>query len=501
MRLFCFALPVFFAASAAAETADTTPVETSTESEEIESESVDSEVGGGLVPSVAFTTTDVDGRAYLRATLENGLEVSILADDDHPVVATQVWMSVGSSHETASEQGFAHLFEHMMFGVTENYGKEDYNRHHIVHGGSENAYTSFDNTVYISEIPPAGHEQVLVFEADRMSNLVLSQENLDNEKKIVTEELRLRGENNPISRLLSPALAAMFGEHPYGHSPAGTKTDIANADLELTRKFYEGYYRPGNAHLVIVGPVDAEATLAHVERLWAGDAGDRLVPPEIPSLADWDFPKQINLQEDIPPIKLAALVHTAPAAGHADYWAYKLLLAMLSGGNVDRLRESLVTERGKAIEALTDTLDLKAGSLWIAASISLPTRRRAKAFKLLRETIEILDGGDWRSAGNLETARRSLLRDELEKRYFAAQEADAIGQALSWQGDDTLGLGGSVSALEAVKLEDVERVWKTYIAEAEPVEFFVKKGKVMETQQEVMDAPETPAASSQEVAQ
>ena len=158
-------------------------------------------------------------------------------------------------------------------------------------------------------------------------------------------------------------------------------------------------------------------------------------------------------------------------------------------------------ERGKAIEALTDTLDLKAGSLWIAASISLPTRRRAKAFKLLRETIDILDGGDWRSAANLETARRSLLRDELEKRYFAASEADAIGQALSWQGDDTLGLGGSASALEAVKLEDVERVWKTYIAEADPVEFFVKKGKVMETQQEVMDAPETPAAGSQEVAQ
>jgi len=498
MQLIWLALPALLAPNAVAEDVSDEPVEAAKAVDEAADPAAEEPVETGK-PTVAFTTTDVDGRTYLRATLENGLEVSILADESHPVVATQVWMAVGSSHETASEQGFAHLFEHMMFGVTENYGKEAYNRHHIIHGGSENAYTSFDNTVYISEIPSAGHEQVLVFEADRMSNLVLSQENLDNEKKIVSEELRLRGENNPISRLLSPALAGFFGEHPYAHSPAGTKTDIANADLELTRKFYEGYYRPGNAHLVIVGPVDAEATLSHVEELWSGGSGERLVPPEVSSLGDWDFPQKIDLQEDIPPIKVAALIHIAPSASHPDYWAYKLLVKMLSGTNVDRVRESLVTKRGKAIEALTETLDLKAGSLWIAASISLPTRRRNKAFKLLHQTIDLLDAEGWRSLSNLETARRALLREELGKRYYAWQEADAIGQALSWQGDDTLGLGGSVDALEAVTLEDVERVWQTYIAKAEPIEFFVKKGKVVKAQEEVMSAADPKAPADEEV--
>ena len=185
MQLIWFAFPALFAPRAVAEDAVAEPAEASAEAVDEASDAAAAEPAATDSPTVAFTTKDVEGRTYLRATLENGLEVSILADDSHPVVATQVWMAVGSSHETASEQGFAHLFEHMMFGVTENYGKEDYNRHHIVHGGSENAYTSFDNTVYISEIPPAGHEQVLVFEADRMSNLVLSQENLDNEKKIV----------------------------------------------------------------------------------------------------------------------------------------------------------------------------------------------------------------------------------------------------------------------------------------------------------------------------
>ena len=155
-----------------------------------------------------------------------------------PIVATQILVQVGSAHEASNEAGFAHLFEHLMFGATSNHDKEAYSRHHTINGGSENAYTSFDNTVYISEIGPLVHDQVLVLEADRMANLVLSQDNLDNEKKIVTEELRLRTENNPVSRLLGPALEGLFGDHPYGHSPAGTKEDLAAADLGLVQKFY-----------------------------------------------------------------------------------------------------------------------------------------------------------------------------------------------------------------------------------------------------------------------
>ena len=170
-------------------------------------------------------------------TLENGLQVSIYSNQNFPIVATQTWVSVGSAQESSVEKGFAHLFEHLMFGnTTTSCKEEEYNKVHIYHGGTENAYTAFDNTVYISEIPPQAHSLVLDLEADRLQNLILDEEALNNEKKIVTEELRLRLENNPQSRLLTSTLAGFFGEHPYAHSPAGTKEDIQNADLGIVQE-------------------------------------------------------------------------------------------------------------------------------------------------------------------------------------------------------------------------------------------------------------------------
>lgn len=422
-----------------------------------------------------------DGVTLASGDLESGLHVSILSDPRMPVVATQMWVQVGSAHETASEAGFAHLFEHLMFGVTENYGKEDYSRHHTSHGGSENAYTAFDNTVYISEIGPSWHDQVLVFEADRVSNLVLDQDNLDNEKKIVTEELRLRMENNPVARLISPALKALFGDHPYGHTPAGTKEDLANADLELVKKFYEGYYHPANMHLVVVGPVDAEATAARVTELFGVSEKERLVPPEIPMLSDWDFPSErVVLTEDLPPIKVAAMLYVGPTRDSEDYWAYRLMTEMLAGGELDRFREELVTERGKAVEAVTVAEELRSGSILAFASISLPFRFENRAFKLLGQSRDAVGEGEWMSEEVLATAKRRLLRQELERSYYAASQADALGQAYAWQGDEHLALGGAAEAIDAVTLDQVRAAWDTYVTQGEPVELFVKKGKPQE---------------------
>jgi len=415
---------------------------------------------------------------YFTTTLDNGLKVSVLSDPDHPVVATQTWVQVGSAHEAASEAGFAHLFEHFMFGDTSNYDKDVYSRHHTSNGGTENAYTAFDNTVYISEIPPEQHDRVLQLEADRLVNLVLDQENLDNEKKIVTEELRLRTENNPTGRLLITGLRGLFGEHPYGHSPAGTKEDIQGADLELARKFYEGYYRPANLHLVIVGPVNGPWTLERVAEYYGDLPEEHTVPPEVPSLQDWTFPERVDLQDDIPPVKLAAHIYIAPAPGDPDYWAMKLLGQMLSSGSVDRFREELVVGQSKALDGFGMYVDqFQSGGLMLFGSISLPTRSRRRALKLIDGTVDTLNERAWLTEENLAVARRALLRQELEGSYYASSQADDIGRAYAWMGDDALGVEGFAARYEAVTLKDVEKVWARYIATAQPVEFTVKKGK------------------------
>ncbi len=417
-----------------------------------------------------------DAPALRSATLDNGLKVSIYPDPSLPIVATQVWVQVGSAHEAPNEKGFAHLFEHLMFGKTTTYDKEAYSRHHTVYGGYENAYTMFDNTVYLSQIPPEGHGQVLVFEADRMRNLVLDADNLANEQKIVTEELRLRTQNDPTARMIGPALEAIFGKHPYGHSPAGTEEDIAAADLALVRKFYSGYYHPANMHLVVVGPVDPDAEMARIQELFGPLGGERLVPPDVPALTNWPLPDRVELREDIPPIKVAAQLYRGPSARDPDYWAFRVMMEMLSGGELDRFREELVTRRGKAVEAFAQNAELRAGTLFIAGSISLPFRREKRAFALIDQTLDTLDQGDWRSQELLDTARRRLLVEELGRRYYADQLADAVGQAYAWQGDDQLGVGGAAAAIDAVTLPQVEAAWERYIVGATPTRVFARHG-------------------------
>jgi len=414
---------------------------------------------------------------FYAETLPNGMRVAILADPDAPVVATQTWVAVGSAHETTSELGFAHLFEHLMFGATTNHGKEDYSRLHTVNGGDENAYTAWDNTVYISRIQPGAHDAVLQMEADRFRNLVLDQDNLDNEKKIVTEELRLRTENNPMARVLTRGIEALFAGHPYGHFPAGTKEDIAAADLELTRKFYAGYYRPPNLDLVIVGPVDGPATLARVRELYTDTGGDALKPPPVPPLIEHTFPDRLVLKEDIPPVRVAALFFPLPPPSDPSYAASRLLRQMLSGSEVDRFRQILVEQQGKAMEAMTISTELRAGQMIAFASLNLPFRGQKKALSQLHAALDELEKDAWATPENLETARRVLLRQELERRWSVEDEAAAIGEAWSWRGDEQLALGADTEALKKVTLPDVMAVWDRWVKKGHATEIVVSRGK------------------------
>ena len=415
-------------------------------------------------------------RGMLSHTLQNGLKVTVYTDPDMPLVATQTWVGVGSAHEAPNEAGFAHLFEHLMFGETKTYPSDAYSRHHTIYGGSENAYTSFDNTVYISLIAPEAHDQVLVFEADRLQNLVLDADNLANEQRIVTEELRLRTENDPTARLIGPALKGLFGEHPYGHSPAGTRADIARADLSLVQKFYAGYYQPKNLHLVIVGPVDGEATLARAEALFGAIQKPAIEPPAVPPLRGWTFPERVELAEDLPPIKVAALVYPGPRAVDPDYAATRLLTELLAGGELDRFREALVKDRKKALEAMSVPFELKSGSVLGFASISLPWRGERAAFRHIEAALADLDGGDWLSQANLDTARRRLLRGAYAGATYAESRAEALGQAWSWQGDLAPGLDDGAAALQAVTLDEVKAVWKKSVMQAKPVKVWAHKG-------------------------
>jgi zinc protease len=409
----------------------------------------------------------------VETTLPNGLEVTIVPDATMPIVATQVWYHVGAANEDGNSRGLAHLFEHLMFGATATHERGEYDKFVTSVGGEDNAYTTPDETIYVTEVPPEAETEVLRFEADRMRKLSLTQENLDNEKKIVTEELRRGTENDPTSRLLVKAQRALLGEHPYAFDPSGSKADVAAATVASCRGFYDAYYHPNNAHLVIVGPVDPELAMATIDQTFGGMPRGGKTPEDVPALFGSPFPSGLELKEDIPPVEVALVGAPLPPAGASDATAVELLVEVLAGGSVDPLHEIVVTHRKKAIDAGIETIALRRGGGIVFYSASLPYRRKATAMRVLDEAIAELDRMEWLTDETLASGKRRLLEDDAGAFVFAEERAHDIGQSRWWLGD-TRHAFDRAARIDAVAKDDVAAAWRTYVRDAKRIRVYVK---------------------------
>jgi zinc protease len=361
----------------------------------------------------------------------------------------------------------------MMFGGTPTHPKRAIWDHHEAYGGRTNAYTSFDETVYISEIPPEGHHGLLELEADRMVNLDLNEDNLANEQRIVTEELRLSTENHPMSRLFTAALKQLLGDHPYALSPAGTKEDIAAATLDLAREFYRTYYRPRNAHVIVVGPIAPSETLERVRAAFGPLPADGVTPTDVPDLHTWSYPELLTLEEDLPPAEVAAIGFPLPAANHPDAAALEILKQLLAWSAVDPFEDELVRRRRKALDAGAVMLHGRRGGVIAFYAANLPYRRQSTAFRHLEETRQVLGNFEWLDAEDLAAAKRTLGRYREHRRYYAASMASAIGLAAWWH-DDELRAFDEAQRLEAVTLDEVRDVFRRYVLDPTPVRLFVQ---------------------------
>jgi zinc protease len=310
-------------------------------------------------------------------------------------------------------------------------------------------------------------------EADRMVNLKLTQENLDNEKKIVTEELRLRTENSPEARVLIAAQKALLGSHPYAFDPSGSKEDVAAATVESCRAFYGAHYHPNHAHLVVVGPVDAAAVLAEARRVFDPVPAGGTEPREIPPLLTWTYPEETDLQEDLPPVEAALMGFPLPPPDSEDADALDVLGQMLSGGSVDLFHEEHVRLRHRAIEAGTQVFDFRRGGGIVFYAVSLPYRRKATAFRDMLRTRETLSGLAWLTDESLLSAKRTILRRELRQAYDAEARADAIGRARWWLGDERRAFD-RVDRIRKVTREQVAAAYRTYVGSARPIRIYLR---------------------------
>ncbi|HAQ64826.1 MAG TPA: peptidase M16 [Bacteroidales bacterium] len=279
---------------------------------------------------------------FNRFTLDNGLRLLVHTDTTTPMVAINVLYDVGSKDEHPGHTGFAHLFEHLMFGGSLNI--ESYDRELEKVGGENNAFTTSDYTNYYLQIPANNVETGFRLESDRMLSLSFSEKKLDVQRNVVMEEFKQSYLNKPYGDLWLELKPLAYTHHPYRWPTIGSDiSHIANATLEEVKAFFNKYYHPANAILSVAGNITPERAL-HLTRKWFGDipagaANERKLPAEPPQQAL----RTMTIFRDVP-YDVALLAWKMPQRADKDYLVCELLAELLAGGESSLLISKLVND-------------------------------------------------------------------------------------------------------------------------------------------------------------
>ena len=289
----------------------------------------------------------------VEQTLSNGLKVVVKTDRRAPVVVSQVWYRAGSMDESYGSTGVAHVLEHMMFKGTSDVPAGEFSKRIAAAGGRENAFTSRDHTAYFQTLQKDRLELALKLEADRMANLTLSADEFAKEINVVMEERRMRTEDDPQAKLYEALMATAYQTNPYRHPVIGWMDDLKNMTVRDARRWYENWYAPNNATLVVAGDVDPAQVFAWSQRYF-GAIPSRVLPERKPQQEPAQLGmKQVTLKA---PAKLpvVALVWQAPhltdPASDSEPYALEILAGVLDGHASARLNQALVRDKQIATE-------------------------------------------------------------------------------------------------------------------------------------------------------
>jgi zinc protease len=312
---------------------------------------------------------------YTHQRLANGLDVIVHEDHDCPIVAVNVWYHVGSKNEQPGRTGFAHLFEHLMFEGSEHHDSGYFRPLQEV-GGTLNGSTSADRTNYWEVVPSNAVELALWLESDRMGYLLpaLTEAKFENQRSVVLNERRQNYENRPYGLAAMAIVAALYPpDHPYHWMTIGAAADLKAARLDDVREFFQTYYRPRNASLVLAGDISTGRALDLAGDYFGElDAGPD-VPPVVVTLPPLAGETRLLLEDRVELPRLYLAWHS-PALFAADDAELDLVAEVLAGGKTSRLYRSLVYEQRVATEVAASQGSRELGSFFQIVATAAPGR-------------------------------------------------------------------------------------------------------------------------------
>lgn len=312
---------------------------------------------GGVIAWIVLCVLLAQGVANAQVTarvtesaLDNGLKILLLEEHKAPVVTVHIWYRVGGRNEQPGTTGLSHLLEHMMFKGTSKVGPGQFSRIIRKNGGRDNAFTSEDYTGYFETFASDQVELALKLEADRMRGLLLDSKEIEAEKKVVMEERRLRTEDDPVSALREAMGAAAFQAHPYRQPIIGWMTDIERLTREDLVRYYNTYYVPNNAVLIVVGDFKSDELLPKIRHHF-GPIPRAVDPPAVRSVEPEQRGERRVLLKKEAELPFVFMGYHVPNLKHPDNFALEVLAYILSGGKSARIYKSLVYEQQLALFA------------------------------------------------------------------------------------------------------------------------------------------------------
>lgn len=399
-----------------------------------------------------------------ETTLANGLKVIVKEDHRAPTAIQMVWYRAGSIDEKDGTSGVAHVLEHMMFKGTRSVGPGEFSRRVAAAGGRDNAFTSRDFTAYFQLVPARQLPAMMKLEADRMGNLVLSEKEFNSEIKVVMEERRMRTEDDPQSLVSEGMNATAFQAHPYRRPVIGWMDDLEHMNYRDARQWYQTWYAPNNATLVVVGDVKHQDVFKLAQQYYGV-----FKPHALPERKPQNEPAQAGEKRVVvkAPAKLPYLLmswkapHIRDVEKDRESYALDMLAAVLDGHSASRLPKRLVRESriAQAVGAGYDNT-LRGEALFSIDAQPADGHSMAELEAALRAEIKrIQDEGV--AADELERVKTQTIAAQVFKRDSMMAQAMEIGQAevigLGWRSIDRM-----LEQLRSVTAEEVQAVAKKY---------------------------------------
>ena len=434
---------------------------------------------GMLLGASLLTMSAIQASAkitFTEYTLPNGLHVILQEDHSTPIVAVSVMYHVGSKNEDPERTGFAHFFEHLLFEGSDNIKRGEYMKLIQAAGGQLNANTTQDRTFYYEVLPSNQLELALWMEAERMAHAKIDTVGVETQRKVVKEEKKQRYDNTPYGQLINVIFENAYTTYPYRWSPIGKEQYIDQATLTEFMNFYNTFYVPNNAVLVISGDITVAQTKELINKYYAGiPKGTKAIPRPTEVEPAQKAEKRVVFEDNIQ-LPAVILGYHIPKQGTDDYYALQLLTQLLSQGKSSRFEKEIVDKQQKAVQAAAFDLGNEEPGLAIMLGIAnMGVTTEALEAAMLAEIEKVKKSG-------ITEEEYKKLQNQAENSFIEQNQKD-IGVATNlatyytFGGDANL-INTELDRYKKVTKDDIKRVANKYLTkENRLVVYYVPKTK------------------------